>query len=44
MIKSDYFKSEDNENEISRDALMLMGLLHSKGDTKTKTRVFYDIL
>ena len=29
---------------MNRDAFLLMGLLHSKGDLKTKTKVFYDVL
>lgn len=44
VLNSEYFKTESNVFELNRDALILMGVLHSKGDLKTKTRVFYDVL
>jgi hypothetical protein len=42
-LNSEYFKDEDN-GDISRDALILYAVLLSVGDAKTKARVFYDVL
>ncbi len=44
VLTSEYFKDEENEGAISRDALILYGVLLCVGDAKTKARVFYDVL
>lgn len=44
VLKSEYFKDDDKEFHISRDALILYAVLLSQGDAKTKARVFYDVL
>lgn len=44
ILTSEYFKSEDNEGEISRDAAIIYALLLSVGDAKTKARILYDVL
>lgn len=44
ILSSEYFKDEENDGEISRDALIIYALVLSVGDAKTKARVFYDIL
>ena len=44
VIASDFFKTDENVFEMNRDAFVLMGILHSKGDMKTKTKTFYDVL
>jgi len=42
ILQSEYFKAEDGG--VSRDALILYGILLSSGDANTKARVFYDVL
>ncbi len=41
-LTSEYFK--DDNGDISRDALILYGLLLCVGDVNTKSRVLYDVL
>ncbi|CDW91249.1 UNKNOWN [Stylonychia lemnae] len=42
VLKSKYFTEEDGN--VSRDALILYGILLSSGDNKLKARVLYDVL
>jgi hypothetical protein len=44
VLKSSYFKDQDNENGINIHSLLLMGVLHSNGDNRSRARVLYDIL
>jgi hypothetical protein len=44
VLKSKYFADSENEGQVSRDALLIYGMLLSTGDAKLKARVLYDIL
>ena len=44
VLKTDFFKDEENQEEISKSTFLLWGLLLCGGDAKVKSRVFYDIL
>lgn len=44
VLTSEYFRDEENPNEINKNALMIFGLMLSGGDAKMKARVLYDVL
>lgn len=43
-LEDNLFKSEENQEALNRDVLIIWALMLCGGDPKVKARVFYDVL